>query len=147
MGGMTKVTKKGYVDALKGLAIILVTLIHVGGADLPGIWGRIGSQGARGVQMFFVISSMLAFTSLEKVFPVRKDMKVKKAGVWLLQKYLRLIPMYYLAIIISLLTGSWNGYYLGNEGYVTCKNVITHVLFLHGFFHIMQIVYWEWSGI
>lgn len=127
-------TQKGYLDALKGIAIIAVTLIHVGGADLPGIVGVIGREGARGVQMFFVVSAMLAFSSLERIFPTRKDMNLKRIGIWLLSKYFRLFPMFYLAMIISMLTGSWSGYWLGNEGHVTGKNIITHILFLHGFF-------------
>ena len=37
--------KKGYLDALKGIAITAVTLIHIGGVNLPGILGEIANQG------------------------------------------------------------------------------------------------------
>lgn len=128
------VAKKGYIDALKGIAIIAITLTHIGGGNLPGIFGEIANHGARGVQMFFVISAMLAFASLERKFPSRKGMKLKNVLKWLWDKYLRLAPMFYLAIIISMLTGSWSSYWLGSEGHVTVKNIFTHILFIHGFF-------------
>ena len=63
----------GYIDALKGLAILGVTMAHTGGSSLPGIFGRIGSSGARGVQLFFLISGMLAFSSLANFFPKRDE--------------------------------------------------------------------------
>ena len=34
----------GYIDALKELAIIAVTMVHTGGGGLPGIFGRIGEN-------------------------------------------------------------------------------------------------------
>ena len=77
-----KVKNIGYIDALKGLAIIGVTMVHTGGSGLPGVLGNIGSSGARGVQMFFIISAMLTFTSLSNYFPEREDVKVLQVLGW-----------------------------------------------------------------
>lgn len=123
-----------YIDALKGLAILGVTMVHSGGSALPGVFGNIGSNGARGVQMLFVISAMLTFESLSNYFPERKDVIVSQILRWYKKKVLRLMPMYYFAIICSMLTKSWSTYWLGNEGHVTVKNIIAHIFFIHGFF-------------
>lgn len=124
----------GYIDALKGLAILGVTMVHTGGSSLPGIFGRIGSSGARGVQLFFLISGMLAFSSLANFFPKRDEISFFNIFTWYRKKIIRLIPMYYLAIICSMLTRSWSTYWLGNEGHVTIKNLLAHIFFVHGLF-------------
>ena len=133
-GGLMKSKNIGYIDALKGIAILGVTMIHTGGSTLPGILGKIGVSGARGVQMFFIISAMLTFASLSNFFPNREDIKIVQVLGWYKKKILRLIPMYYLAIICSMLTKSWSVYWLGNEGHVTVKNILAHIFFIHGFF-------------
>jgi len=126
-------TNLGYLDALKGLAILAVTMVHSIGADLPGVWGKIGSEGARGVQMFFIISGILAFRSLKNSFPNGK-LTIKDVGKWYLKKYIRIAPLYYFAIVVSMLTGSFNMYWLGAEGHVTIKNILAHVFLVHGLF-------------
>ncbi|WP_022766584.1 acyltransferase family protein [Butyrivibrio sp. XPD2006] len=129
-----KEKKVGYIDAFKGIAIIAVTFAHAGGGELPGIFGKIGDDGARGVQMFFVISGMLAFKSLESFFESPRNVTLKGSMYWYVKKLLRLAPMYYLAVLISMVTGSWSTYWLGNEGHVSVKNIIAHILMVHGLF-------------
>lgn len=138
--------KYGYINALKGLAILAVTMVHAGGGYLPGIFGRIGNDGARGVQLFFILSGMLAFGSLERFCGSGRKMTVKTAMRWYGKKLLRLLPLYYLALLISMLTGSWSPHWLGTEGRVTIGNLLAHILMLHGFFpHYTDSVLWiEW---
>lgn len=123
----------GYLDALKGPAILAVTMVHTGAGKLPGFFGKIGNDGARGVQMFFVISGILAFCSLKRAFP---DGKPTFTGVlkWYLKKYLRIAPLYYFAVLISMFTGSWSTHWLGSEGVVSFKNILAHVFLAHGLF-------------
>ncbi len=122
----------GYINALKGIAIMGVTLMHVGGEGLPGFNGN-NYDGARSVQMFFLISAILAFSSLTNSFSDR-IFPVKGLVEWYVKKAIRLVPLYYLAILISMLTKSWNPYWLGTEKYVTVKNLIAHFFLVHGFF-------------
>lgn|GEM_PF-1241946 len=124
----------GYLDALKGIAIISVILVHAGAGELPGILGQIGSSGARGVQMFFIISAYLSFESAEHFFGDKKDVCIKKALKWYLRKAIRLIPLYYLSIALCLITNSWSTYWLGKEDHITIQNVVAHLLLIHGFF-------------
>lgn len=123
----------GYLNALKGLAILAVTMVHTGASDLPGIWGKIGNNGARGVQLFFVISGMLIFKSLSCYFSNRK-MTLRNVGKWYLSRYIRIAPMYYISLVISMLTGSWSTEWLGTEGHVTIQNILTHIFLVHGLF-------------
>lgn len=121
-----------YIDSLKGLAILAVTMIHTGGSHLPGTLGQIGNAGARGVQLFLLISGMLAFVSLQHAFPERSAMRVRSVLRWFLRKWIRLFPIYYLGILIVMASGTWSTYWLGTEGHVTIWNLLMHLVFLHG---------------
>lgn len=123
-----------YIDSLKGLAILAVTMIHTGGSHLSGTLGQIGDAGARGVQLFLLISGMLAFASLRHAFPDRSSMNIQSVGRWLMRKWFRLFPIYYLGILIIMVTRTWSVYWLGTEDHVTICNLVSHLLFLHGLF-------------
>lgn len=132
--GETRKNNLNYIDGLKGLAILAVTTAHTGGgSQLPGILGRIVSNGPRGVQLFFLISGMLAYSSLNRAFPNGR-IDVKGLFRWWGRKLLRLLPLYYLALVLSMLSGSWSAYWLGTEKSVALKNILTHVFLLHGLF-------------
>lgn len=134
------------IDSLKGIAILGVIYNHCGGALCPSFLGDIGRIGANGVQLFFVISAMLAYSSLDFYFDNhRKKITIKLIMGWWKKKFLRLIPLYYLSLVISALMGG-NAYWLGCEEKVTIYNFITHVLFLHGFVphYIDSIIGVEW---
>lgn len=124
----------GYIDSLKGIAIIAVTAVHTGGGGITGILGRIAGQGSRGVQMFFLISGLLNFISAEKYFETSAGVKFSNVGRWYFKKISRLLPMYYFALLVSMLTKSWSAYWLGNEGHVTIKNIFAHIFLIHGLF-------------
>ena len=57
-----------YLDGLKGIAILLVTMGHSGGAELSDFWRDVAKNSWAAVQMFFVISAMLAYSSLDHFF-------------------------------------------------------------------------------
>ena len=125
-----------YIDSLKGIAVCSVIMIHSGGSGLPFIAERIINLGDRGVQCFFLISSFLAYTSLENTFQSSPSFNFHKVISWWGKKILRLIPLYYLSILSSLLflENHGNLYWLGSEGHVTLKNILAHLLLIHGFF-------------
>ncbi len=92
------------VDSMKGLAIIGVVLIHINSIEkaypyLP-IVNKFASIGAKGVQIFFMISAFLIFHSLHRL-----EMKKQNNGIsnWYLQKLIRLIPVYYISNILWLI--------------------------------------------
>lgn len=130
-------------DALKGLAIMGVILIHSGNnvpRNLSAIPEAIISCGNRGVQIFFIISVILIYKSLSKFYSTQIGKK-HSVLMWYKKRFLRLIPLYWLtntAILIHM--GMKPTYFSGTHG-VTIFTYITNYLFLHGFYpwHINAI--------
>lgn len=138
--------KLSWVDSLKGIAICGIIMVHSGVAYLPGILGSIGSMGRSGVQLFFLVSALLAYVSLDRFFNSRKsEVSMKMIAIWWKKKFIRLAPLWYLSIIVCTIYGG-NRYWLGSEKYITVKNVLAHVLFLHELFphYISSILGVEW---
>lgn len=124
--------KLTWVDSLKGIAICGVIMIHSGGDKLPSFFGKIGILGKNGVQLFFILSSLLIYISLEKFFKEHKFSFSSLIKWWKL-KFIRLIPLYFVAIIVYTYLGG-SSYWLGSEEKITIWNELSHIFFLHGFF-------------
>lgn len=148
-----EMTKKNisWIDSLKGIAMCGVIMIHSGGAELPSILGRVGSIGKNGVQIFFFLSAYLTFVSLERIFgdhsrTYKKRICYKNILVWWKKKFIKLIPMYYLMIIICSIFEGGSSYWLGSEGHISFFNVLSHVFFVHGLFphYTDSIIAVEW---
>lgn len=128
-----KSLRLGWVDGAKGLAILGVVLVHVGvGEGTSQIAVNIVENGARGVQVFFMISAFLMMRSLERIFADREITK-KEYIFWMSDRVIRLIPLYYVAIFATLLiNGTGWRYWLGSHENVSVWNIIFHILLLHG---------------
>ena len=114
-------------DSLKGIAMLGVILTHSGAAELPGLLGQISAFGARGVQMFFIISAILTFHSLESLENDKKSIKN-----WYFNKFLRLIPLYYISLIFYYCTiGFKPNYWTGNQP-INVITICLNILLLHG---------------
>ena len=138
-----------YIDSLKGMAVIAIILYHISvfnDPELPWPFWWITHSGDRGVQLFFVISGFLSYLSLERRFKKPRDIAVKDAFTWIKSRAIKLIPLYYLALILSMLTHSWSSMWLGNEGHVTLTNFLAHIVLVHEFFpHYSDSILWvEW---
>lgn len=138
--------RRGYIDGLKGIAIIVIILFHLGDPGAPWPFWWITRSGDGGVQLFFVISGFLNFLSLNHRFKEPQNVTVKESMLWIKSRLIRLVPLFYLALIMSLLTHSECHMWLGNEGHVTALNVLTHVVLINGFFpHYVNSILWvEW---
>ncbi len=103
-----------YLDALRGWAILMVMLIHVGvqltvpspgfGQDsliaLPPWIAKICVYSRHGVQLFFIVSAMsLTFSAL-----ARDSFDL---GAFAIRRFLRIAPMFYLAIVLYLVRDGW----------------------------------------
>jgi peptidoglycan/LPS O-acetylase OafA/YrhL len=127
--------KLRYVDALRGLAITGVLLVHCGlygSGDrlLPSLFRTIVSSGSLGVQLFFVVSAFTLFLSF------RHRMGMEKAPVrnFFIRRFFRIAPMYYLGICFYLwLDGSGPRFWLGDASGISTGNIVSNFLFLHGF--------------
>ena len=49
--GLKVERRNNTIDALKGIGIMSIVLVHMGG-NLPGLLGKIGVNGAKAVQLF-----------------------------------------------------------------------------------------------
>lgn len=126
--------KLTWVDSLKGIAICGVVMIHSGAGELPNFFGAIGRNGNRGVQLFFLISAFLTWKSLEQYFSMQSKMNGMSILRWQIKKLFKLMPLYYLAMLIYTLVTGGSEYWLGCEGSISVKNVMVHLFFLHGLF-------------
>ena len=128
----TRSAKETYIDALKGIAMLGVILIHCGGNRLPGIWGEIGSLGRNGVQLFLIITGYLNWKSLDK-FYINNNRTIKNYFLWIRKKIFKLLPLYYITLIVWTFKGG-QSYYIASEGHITICNFIAHLLMIHGLF-------------
>jgi len=108
-----------YLDGLRGFAICGVVLIHVGQlfTGLPAPVEHFAAYGYRGVQLFFIVSAFtLTGTLVGRVF---------RPGEFYLKRFLRIAPMFYLAIVAYLLVDV-------DGAPSTPLDAALTVLFLHG---------------
>lgn len=139
-----------WADSLKGLAICGVVLVHSGGSHLPSMLGQIGSAGARGVQLFFIVSAFFTFLSLDRYFNNVNNSELTKHTTmgWLLKKVNRIAPLYYIALIICLISGSYesNYWHSATSQVSSTIDILTHFLFINGLspYYVNSILSTEW---
>lgn len=113
-----------YLDALRGLAIFGVLVVHTSQPvlGLPLWLDNLGASGARGVQLFYMVSAFTLLTvSRHGLDPVR----------FFTRRFFRIAPMFYLAIGAYLLMHGLGPRYYAPEGIGAGQVVIT-AAFLHG---------------
>ena len=96
-----------FVDALRGIAAVLVVMHHLLDATpmeatlrrvLPGWYCATSVLGSRGVQIFFVISGFVIAHSMREVVPT-----VAALGRFIVRRQVRLDPPYWCLIALTLL--------------------------------------------
>lgn len=87
------------VDALRGIACAMVVLLHTGGG-IEGQEDNLFAFGARGVQLFYVLSAFTLFLSLEN----KATLPLTKGDIasYFLRRVLRIVPLFYAVCIPSL---------------------------------------------
>lgn len=145
-------TKKyEYIDSLRGIAILLVILVHVSFID--GITPAMSyfnetallfiKNGRLGVNLFFIVSAFTLMLSHQK-----RQYEDHATRNFFIRRFFRIAPMYYLAIIYFTLA-----YYTGLDssnldwGNVPKKELFANILFVNGFFpeYIHRYVPGGWS--
>lgn len=122
--------KLGFIDAVRGVAILLVVLVHQSGAvadiaPLSALGHQIGEYGHMGVQMFFVASALTLGLSY-----ARRRTEDQALVRFYVRRLFRIAPMYWLAIglyfiIAVAITRSSEAF--------TPLNVAANATFIHGF--------------
>lgn len=144
-----KKTRMTWIDSLKGIAICGIVMVHSDTSGLPWLIEKIGNAGKCGVQLFFLLSAYLSFVSLEHFFngkTASQTHSFRHLISWWAGKFIRLIPLYYLALLIYALFLGGSSYWLGTQGHITIGNVLAHLFFLHGLFphYADSIIGVEW---
>lgn len=112
--------------------------------SIPGIRASLLSNGARGVQLLFVVSAYSALLSWDK--------KASKAGrraptqYWV-GRWVRLAPLYYLALAVALVVyGTRPNYWTGGHVPISLPNIVSHLLFANVVspYWINSILQTEW---
>jgi peptidoglycan/LPS O-acetylase OafA/YrhL len=90
--------KLGYVDAVRGWAILLVITCHVGGsiAGLPYPLHKLTNFGWQGVQLFFLASAVTLMMSWRR----HDATSATAVRDFFLRRFLRIAPMYYAGALI-----------------------------------------------
>jgi peptidoglycan/LPS O-acetylase OafA/YrhL len=127
-----------YINALRGIAVLCVIVVHVGLHSLSGKYQNIVGQGAKGVQLFYFISAFTLFLSSNKRLSLEKNAKIN----FFIRRFFRIAPLYYLAIIYY----SFIIPFIQHQD-VNYKGIALNFLFIHGFFPdiINSIVPGGWS--
>jgi peptidoglycan/LPS O-acetylase OafA/YrhL len=126
-----EVKKYGYIDALRGLAILPVLLVHTGRklAGHSDLMDFITFKGQYGVQLFFIASALTLFLSFEQ----RKKIDLQNTTrYFLIRRFFRIDPAFYLAILIYTLD-YWIRPLSGFPNPVNIGHVLLSFFFMNGF--------------
>jgi peptidoglycan/LPS O-acetylase OafA/YrhL len=140
--------KLRYIDALRGIAIFGVLMVHCGqygmNQHLPLLVQTVILHGAHGVQLFYIVSAFTLFLTLEK-----RDLSDK--SIWFgfyTRRFFRIAPMYYLGICYYLWQdGLGPRYWLADANGISAMNILSNIFFFHGFnpYWITSVVPGGWS--
>ena len=106
------------LDGIRGFAVLLVLLDHS--------WGYFTGAGTAGVWIFFVLSGFLL--TIPFVAKPERGIDPQYMRSYLLRRLMRIIPMYYVYVIVS--------YFIGGN---VSSGAIRHLLFLQGDGHLWTI--------
>lgn len=133
-----------WIDYFKGIAILGVIMVHFGVRGIDSkIFSMLIYHAAKGTYIFIFISAYLVYYSLSK-YDVNNWNDYLK---WIWKKIVRLIPLYYLALLIYMITeGLGSRWWLGSIPKISIGNIIAHLFFVHGFnpYYCNSIIGVEW---
>ncbi len=112
-----------WIDSIKGMAIIAVFISHSGISDLGFPIDMLGKFGRQGVQIFCIMSAYLTIATYSER---------NHAFKWLKKRMIRLIPVYYCALILAIISGQYAYWFTKNEG-VGVLSLTLHFSLTHGF--------------
>jgi peptidoglycan/LPS O-acetylase OafA/YrhL len=126
---MIEVRRYAYIDALRGWAILGVIAVHCCQWVAPSSpWLKsLVSDGARGVQLFFVVSALTLFLSIN----TRLSTESFPARNFFIRRVFRIAPMFWLGLVMSLAFNGLASRYWTPNG-LTLFDVALTALFLHG---------------
>jgi peptidoglycan/LPS O-acetylase OafA/YrhL len=104
----TEIKKYGYIDALRGLAILGVLYVHnynyfdYGNSELPNWFLESVEYGQRGVQLFFIASAFTLCLSLQSRMKNEKHFLKN----FFMRRFFRIAPLFYIILIYVILNSN-----------------------------------------
>lgn len=136
-----------YIDALRGIAILMVMIHHTaqkGVLPMPHFLSVFLSLGTRGVQLFFIASAFTLFRS----YQFRNIIEAHPIRNFYIRRWFRIAPLYYIAMFFYVIVYHYDlPYWLGKQLYITNDNILSNLFFLHGInpYWINSLVPGGWS--
>lgn len=144
IGTVRSVPKYDFIDALRGLAILGVILVHATQYVVPesAALRALVPNGARGVQLFYIASALTLCMSWE----FRRAHEASAVRNFYLRRVFRIAPMFYVAILFYVWLYGFSPRYWAPNG-VEWWFVALTAAFLHGFHPetITSVVPGGWS--
>lgn len=127
--------KLAFIDAARGIAIILVVMVHTSQSiPLPSLVKDLMGLGAFGVQLFFIASAYTMCLSVERLKITSNNYKIDFG----IKRYFRIAPLYYIAIatyfLVSMVMLAMKNGKFQMPALYSLKNIFANVFFLHGFY-------------
>jgi peptidoglycan/LPS O-acetylase OafA/YrhL len=125
--------KLDYVDALRGIAILMVILVHTVGAvpDVLPITSRLAMYGQLGVQLFFVASAYTLCISYD-----RRTEEPYRVLSFFIRRLFRIAPLYYFGVLIYLVFNVLVVYRDDANNFqglpYSALDIVANMLFVHG---------------
>jgi peptidoglycan/LPS O-acetylase OafA/YrhL len=118
-----------YIDALRGIAILMVIFGHTYPkiADLPSWIKAFGFQGGRGVQLFFMVSALTLFMSLN----TRKAFDKRVFVNFFIRRFFRIAPLFYSGIVLYTLLDGFKPRIWAPDG-IGWWHIVATATFMHG---------------
>jgi exopolysaccharide production protein ExoZ len=116
------------LDLLRGVAILLVVLVHCAisaNNSVPGLTAFAHEYGERGVQLFFIVSGytmMLTFGGTVDAAAIRS---------FYIRRAFRIVPLFWAAILFYLLITKGEGFKFWAPDGIATRDVLLTFLFLH----------------
>ncbi|GAA3920265.1 acyltransferase [Hymenobacter algoricola] len=125
--------KYAYIDALRGIAVLAVLLVHCAlvGVNTPThpVFAAVVQQGARGVQLFYVLSALTLYLSMRN----RTTQEQRPTLNFFLRRFFRIAPLFYCAMLYFLWQEGWGPrYWLGNQPGITGTQLLATATFTNG---------------
>ena len=123
------IQKYEFIDAMRGIAIIGVVLVHASRQVAPSddTLRTLMNAGALGVQLFFIVSTLTLCLSWES----RSRHEISPVRYFMIRRFFRIAPMFYVAILLYLAVYGFAPAYWSPNG-IQWWFVPTTMLFLHG---------------
>lgn len=137
--------KYDFIDCLRGYAILGVVMVHTQSLVAPAsqALSDIASAGARGVQLFFIVSAMTLCLSMHARYG---EAKVTGWRPFMVRRFFRIAPMFYAAIVFYLLFRGLGPSEYAPDG-IQWFDIASVIAFLHGWLPtaITSVVPGSWS--